>query len=185
MRYIFVGCECHCLREINDMKTEKEKLLKKVDALKSQLSQANETNLRMQMALSSSLLPTPSKPFKEMDGFPTNDMLLAWSVEARDSDYLFVKFVMMHLWPDGLANRSLTGRVSNNPKGRPRKTNPVNLTDEPTGEQGPTADAEPEPFEEPEAADGAPRGSSGSQPARRLALEPEKVTYIRGNSRSL
>lgn len=39
------------------------------------------------------------------------------SVTANDSDYIFVKELMVKLWPTGCGNATVTGRKSNNPSG--------------------------------------------------------------------
>ncbi|XP_062553997.1 uncharacterized protein LOC134219288 [Armigeres subalbatus] len=75
-------------------------------------------NAKLQEALTSKLLPQPEVPFKDVDGdFLDADTIRQLSVEA-DTDYLFVKFLMMRLWPEGFVGRSVTGRPSNNPSGR-------------------------------------------------------------------
>lgn len=164
------ACECPCHQKVKPLEDEVAVCQKKIEGYKQKLTQANDRNTTMQMALASSLLPAPVKPFKEIGGFPDNDLLLAWSIEARESDYLFVKFMMNHLWPEGFAGRSVTGRASNNPRGRPRRSELANPQS--TEASGPAHEQAPGSEQQPETA--------SEQPVARLALESEKVDYIKG-----
>lgn len=83
-------------------------------------------NAKLQSALTSKLLPQPEAPFKDVKGdFLDAETIRLLSTEA-ETDYLFIKFLMMRLWPEGFIGRSVTGRRSNNPCGRskaPKSTN--------------------------------------------------------------
>ncbi|XP_021701563.1 uncharacterized protein LOC110676761 [Aedes aegypti] len=99
----------------------KEKLLK-------QNAELLGRNAKLQEALTSKLLPQPEVPFKDVKGdFLDAETIRLISIEA-DTDYLFMKFLMMRLWPEGLTGRSVTGRRSNNPSGR-SKSKPSNASD--------------------------------------------------------
>ncbi|XP_062540816.1 uncharacterized protein LOC134208880 [Armigeres subalbatus] len=115
----------------NAKKKEKHKLTAENAKLAAQ-------NAKLQEALTSKLLPEPEAPFKNVTGnFLDPDLLRQLSIEA-ETDYLFVKFVMLRLWPDGFFGRSVTGRPSNNPSGRSK---PTTTSQNGTVNEGTTCDA--------------------------------------------
>ncbi|XP_062558422.1 uncharacterized protein LOC134223287 [Armigeres subalbatus] len=115
----------------NAKKKEKHKLTAENAKLAAQ-------NAKLQEALTSKLLPEPEVPFKNVTGnFLDPDLLRQLSIEA-ETDYLFVKFVMLRLWPDGFFGRSVTGRPSNNPSGRSK---PTKTSQNGTVNEGTTCDA--------------------------------------------
>ncbi|XP_062713021.1 uncharacterized protein LOC109410623 [Aedes albopictus] len=63
-------------------------------------------------------------------GYPTPEWLLKASQVAKDSDYLFIKELMMYLWPKGVGRGTTSGRVSNNPGGKKKQDG--NTATEPT-----------------------------------------------------
>lgn len=115
-------------------------------------------------SLTSKLLPVPEKPFVEEEGFYDCETLKKMSHEAGDSDYSFVKFLMLRFWPEGFAGRSVTGRSSNNPSGRPKK---------PKGDQT-TSQAENESSQDTCEA----TGSQTKRRIERVPLEEARVQYI-------
>ncbi|XP_065077880.1 uncharacterized protein LOC135701103 [Ochlerotatus camptorhynchus] len=116
-------------------------------------------NGKLQEALTSKLLPEPETPFKDCGEYIDANTLRQFSLEA-DSDYLFIKFIMMRLWPEGLLGRSVTGRQSNNPSGRPKSVRQEDKTGEGTSAGASISG---------ESADGTS--------VTKLALEKEKVDY--------
>ncbi|XP_055528713.1 uncharacterized protein LOC129720868 [Wyeomyia smithii] len=75
--------------------------------------------MKLSDALSSKLLnPTNKSVFTEVPGFVGSDQLEKFSTAGYKSDYVFIKLLMLEVWPDGLSGRSVTGRMSNNPLGR-------------------------------------------------------------------
>lgn len=113
-----VECSCRKSDEVEKYKKLSESLQKEKDALVVRNATLESQNAKLLDSLTSKLLPTPEKPFKEEEGFLDCEGLLRMSHEAGSKDYLFLKFLMMKLFPEG---RSVTGRESNNPSVRPKK----------------------------------------------------------------
>ncbi|XP_062535423.1 uncharacterized protein LOC134204659 [Armigeres subalbatus] len=117
------GCSCGKSDEVEKHKASMESLRRERDALLLENAQLKAQYTRLLDSLTSKLLPRPEKPFyEEEEEFLDCEVLIRLSHEAGDSDYLFLKFLMMKLFPDGLVGRSVTGRPSNNPPGRPKKS---------------------------------------------------------------
>lgn len=93
---------------------------------------------------------------RRKEGYPSSEWLLKASQIARDSDYLFVKELVMYLWPGGIGQGTASGRISNNPKGN-KKLSAENM--ETTG--APSSSS--------------PINSTGSL----TKLDPEKIKYIK------
>ncbi|XP_065072521.1 uncharacterized protein LOC135696911 [Ochlerotatus camptorhynchus] len=127
-------CSCDLTEEVAKLKAENHKFRKQNNFLKKRKINLERSHSKLQQALVSKLLPSTHKPFKKINGFsecPTADMILKMSMVAKDSDYIFVKLLMYAIWPEGFAGRSVTGRTSNNPKGRGKK-NQQPIDDDPT-----------------------------------------------------
>ncbi|XP_021708259.1 uncharacterized protein LOC110678921 [Aedes aegypti] len=118
------GCSCGNKNdEVEKYKALAQTLQKEKDALMLKNAELEARNANLQDSLTSKLLPTPEVPFQEEEGFLDSATMLQLSNEAGSKDYLFVKFLMMRLFPEGLVGRTVTGRTSNNPPGRPKKKN--------------------------------------------------------------
>ncbi|XP_058446526.1 uncharacterized protein LOC131440612 [Malaya genurostris] len=108
---------------------------------------------RLACALTSRLLPSEDNfNFKTVPGYPSADKLTQLSNHAGDSDFIFIKLVMKELWPQGFHGRTVTGRASNNPSGRP-----IDVSNANSSVHMPLAN-----------------DSSGKEP-----LEKEKVNYVK------
>ncbi|XP_065095793.1 uncharacterized protein LOC135717591 [Ochlerotatus camptorhynchus] len=92
-------CSCGKLVEVEKYKQLLESLQKEKDALLLRNAQLEAQNAKLLDSLTSKLLPTPEKPFKEDEGFLDCETLQRLSHEAGDKDYLFVKFLIMQLFP--------------------------------------------------------------------------------------
>ncbi|XP_062551577.1 uncharacterized protein LOC134216791 [Armigeres subalbatus] len=117
-------CSCGLAEEVARLESENCKLRKQNKNLKKRQSKLELSHGKMQQALLSKLLPYTHKPFENVQSFPdcpSADKILRMSTEAKDSDYIFVKLIMNATWPEGYAGMSVTGRASNNPKGRGKK----------------------------------------------------------------
>ncbi|XP_062709040.1 uncharacterized protein LOC115267114 [Aedes albopictus] len=171
----FFGCTCGKAEEAQKYKTMYESLLNemtdKESSAKEKLLKDNAElaarNAKLQAALTSKLLPHPEEPFKDVSGnFLDAGTIRQLSIEA-DSDYLFIKFVMMRLWPDGFAGRSVTGRRSNNPFGRSKSQKSTDKTtdvDE-TAHPGPSSVS-------------ANTSADGTGETTKRPLEKEKVDFV-------
>ncbi|XP_055527330.1 uncharacterized protein LOC129719946 [Wyeomyia smithii] len=112
-------------KEVEKYKLLSENLKKEIDMLKEKNAKLEAQNEKFLECLTSKILPVPEKPFAEEEGFLDCETLTKLSFEAGDSDYTFVKFLMMKLWPEGFIGRSVTGRPSNNPSGRSKNVNSI------------------------------------------------------------
>lgn len=118
----FTVCSCGKFEELEKYIKLSECLQKEKETLLLKNAKLEAQNAKLQDSLTSKLLPTPDKPFKEEEeGFLDSETLQRMSHEASDKDYLFLKFVMMKLFPEGFVGRAVTGRTSNNPSGRRKK----------------------------------------------------------------
>ncbi|XP_062556689.1 uncharacterized protein LOC134221508 [Armigeres subalbatus] len=110
------GCSCGMAKQAKKYKALYELLLKE------KVSNCGNHHKLSGKLVIQLLLPEPEAPLKNVTGsFLDPDLLRQLSIEA-ETDYLFVKFVMLRLWPDGFFGRSVTGRPSNNPSGRSKPT---------------------------------------------------------------
>lgn len=107
--------------QIKDLKLENEEKAAIIEKLKLKNEENSERCLRLTDALNAKILKNPHDDvFTEIEGFPSKEKLKKFSEAGQNSDYIFVKLLMHELWPSGLHNRSVTGRASNNPRGRNR-----------------------------------------------------------------
>ncbi|XP_062698537.1 uncharacterized protein LOC134284168 [Aedes albopictus] len=152
-------CSCGLADENETLRLKVASLENKIKlraaALRKKLDVLDNSNNRLQRALTSKLLPPSREPFTSIEGFPSVQTLLKMSIEAKDSDYLFVKFLMNALWVDGFVGRCLSERTSNNPKGRPSNK----LLETQSNGDCPT--------------------NENSGPASRIPLERTRVEYVR------
>lgn len=103
-----------------------DKLIQQNNLLVSQNKKLNKQNqqntarcLTLTDALNAKILGKPhDETFTEVEEFPGKEKLKKFSETAGTRDYIFVKLLMLELFPEGLKNVSLTGRTSNNPNGR-------------------------------------------------------------------
>lgn len=99
-----------------------QQLENRVEALQCEndtLRQENDRLRSLNMRLQEALIERPnSTTFSEIPGFPDAKWLLSVSQISQDSDYLFIKELMIRLFPFGVGNATVTGHGSNNPLGR-------------------------------------------------------------------
>lgn len=117
-------CSCGLAEEVAKLKHDNFELQRQNRYLKKRKDTTERSHARMQEALMSKLLPSTHKPFENVTGYPdcpSADNVSKMSMVAKDSDYIFVKLLMYAIWPDGFEGKSVTGRSSNNPKGRGKK----------------------------------------------------------------
>ncbi|XP_021709723.1 uncharacterized protein LOC110679446 isoform X2 [Aedes aegypti] len=128
--------ECYCGQQpkIDRLVKENQTLKRRMMKLKQERNEANNRTIRLTDTLNSKVLgDDPHKnQFTELEGYPSRDQLVAFSDLSIKSDYPFMKLLMQELWPEGFVNRSITGRSSHNPFGRPPKTGKKTRLDLPT-----------------------------------------------------
>lgn len=121
----------------NDAVVEEAALNEKINQLEAsilKLKAENDKLHSLNMKLQEALLDKPGGDnFKELPGFPDKALLLNISQAAGESDYIFVKQLVLLLWPNGIGNATVSGRQSNNPSGKRKtpsreKTTPVETT---------------------------------------------------------
>lgn len=136
--------------------------------LAEEIARSEQMNCKLQQAITSKLLPVPETPFKDCEDFLDSNTLTQFSLEAN-SDYIFMKFLMMRLWPEGLVGRSVTGRQSNNPSGRPKVSK---------GDGTPDKSSESESNDFGETSSGVHREEDTDGISHvKIALEKDKVDY--------
>lgn len=176
---IFSDC-CGAAAENASLKQQNRKLKRRNEFLTKRNIRLERAHDRLQQCLTSKLLPSTNKPFEDIEGVegcPPADRIFKMSMLARDSDYIFIKLLMNAIWPDGFAGRSVTGRYSNNPKGRRKKSVPEGQT---ANQTEPTEDGLEDGLEDgPE--DGSEDGQDKMARPEREGLEPDKVKFVHGN----
>ncbi|XP_021695184.1 uncharacterized protein LOC110675115 [Aedes aegypti] len=94
----------------------------RVAMLESEIGALRRDNAKLRslnMRLQETLVERPNgTSFTEIPGFPDAKWLLSVSQNAQDSDYLFVKELVVRLFPLGVGNATVSGHPSNNPFGR-------------------------------------------------------------------
>lgn len=94
----------------------------KINKMTAEMKTLQEDNCRLRelnMLLQESLVKRSADcSFTEEKGYPKAEWLLSISQNSGDSDYLFIKELLLNLFPEGVGNATATGRPSNNPKGR-------------------------------------------------------------------
>lgn len=153
--HFYLISECHCGQQplIEKLQAENATMHKQIKQLSKSLNEATNRSLNLTDVLNSKVLGIANphnEVFTEKEGFPSREQLAAFSDQAIKSDYTFVRLVMEELWPNGYVNRSVSGRASNNPLGRPRAGGNNSRTPIPPST------------------------------IKRVPLEPEKVQYVRG-----
>ncbi|XP_055598353.1 uncharacterized protein LOC129747949 [Uranotaenia lowii] len=107
--------DCDCKKKVDD-------LMQKLHEKDAEMKSLRQANMNLQRALVSKLIANPDEPFKDHCGIIGVERIKRFNEEAGDSDYLFVKFLMNALWPEGFRGRSISGRPSNNPSGLKKST---------------------------------------------------------------
>lgn len=181
--FYFTDCSCGMAEESKKLKSLVESLQRdlSLEVMKNKkLAEENARleikNGKLQEALTSKLLPEPETPFKDCDEFLDANTLRQFSLEAT-SDYIFMKFLMMRLWPDGLVGRSVTGRQSNNPSGRPRSSKADGTTGENESNESDSIDFSAESEETSNGTNDEESAAGISHVIVKLGLETEKVDY--------
>lgn len=100
------------IRQLQEIIQEKDS---KIELLQTENVRLRSLNMLLQETI---VRRGEDKSFTECDGYPTAEWLLSVSQNSEDSDYLFVKEMLLRLFPEGVGNATATGRTSNNPKGR-------------------------------------------------------------------
>lgn len=93
-----------------------------IDKLKLKYEECRRRCLKLTDSLNSKILGNPHEDvFTAVEGYTSKEKLKNFSEAAQNSDFIFVKLLMREVWPMGLKNRSVTGRASNNPRGRSQR----------------------------------------------------------------
>lgn len=108
--------------ELNKLQVQINSLQKELEEVRKENKKLRILNMKHQ---EETLSKTIEAKFTEIDGFPDADWLLSASQSARDSDYIFVKELLIRLFPGGVGNATVTGRCSNNPHGRVGGSGPI------------------------------------------------------------
>ncbi|XP_058820054.1 uncharacterized protein LOC131682465 isoform X2 [Topomyia yanbarensis] len=144
-------CTCGQQSAIEQLQSDNSAMKKQIQRLKQALREATNRCFKLTDTLNSKVFGDPHKEiFTEVEGYPSREQLIAFSDQGIKSDYTFVRLLMEELWPNGYVNRSVSGRSSNNPLGRPRRVAVNN-----------------------------PSVELPTNTVKRVPLEPEKVKYIR------
>lgn len=152
------------LEMIKQLQRENLQLIDENQKLKAENSMLQTLNFKLQHRITQDNNNLVS--FKGLDGYPSAEWLLRASQGANNSDYLFVKELVLVLWPNGVGNATVSGRGSNNPTGSKRTENA-------------------ESSEAAESLSSVSSSSSTKSASTPSQLDPEKVTYIIGKNSSL
>lgn len=97
---------------------EEKAKIKKLEKIVIKLKNDKARLMDLNFSLQEALLEKPGEvKFLDVAGYPTSDWLLKLSITADNSDYIFVKELVVKLWPDGCGHATVSGRKSNNPSG--------------------------------------------------------------------
>lgn len=111
-------CVCGQQATIDKLVQENQTLTSLCKKLKLMLKQSDMRCNRLTDSLNIKLLGNPHEDkFTEVEGFPDKAKLRRFS-DAATSDFIFVRMLMQDLWPEGFILRTVTGRSTNNPRGR-------------------------------------------------------------------
>ncbi|XP_055529435.1 uncharacterized protein LOC129721185 [Wyeomyia smithii] len=115
-----IECTCGQQKEINEIIKENKRLKDAIHKVRAKYSDATMRCRNLSdVHVSAEVVGLQHKPaFTEVQGFPNQEQLKKFSDAGHRSDYVFIKLLMLELWPKGLYGRSVTGRLSNNPLGR-------------------------------------------------------------------
>lgn len=105
----------------NQELSELERVKKQLEALQREV---NLLRASVNDGLQRHKVVAAEASFTDVPGFPDTDWLMGEHVRANPSDYVFVRRMMMRLFPQGVGNATPTGNPSPNPGGR-RKNNAV------------------------------------------------------------
>ncbi|XP_065073366.1 uncharacterized protein LOC135697535 [Ochlerotatus camptorhynchus] len=112
-------CVCGHQEKIDELTKRNEEQAAQIEKWKLKSEETSRRCLRLTDALNAKILGNPHEDvFTVIEGFVTKDKLKKFSEVGQNSDYIFVKLLMHDLWPSGFGSRSVTGRSSNNPRGR-------------------------------------------------------------------
>ncbi|XP_055522620.1 uncharacterized protein LOC129716811 [Wyeomyia smithii] len=100
-------------QDLNDTATIIKKLEDKISSLTKQNERLTELNFKLQHAVTN----TTGATFTELPGYPKKDWLIKVTQSCKDSDYMFVKELLIELFPEGTGDATVTGKSSNNPGG--------------------------------------------------------------------
>lgn len=113
--------------EVAELHQKNMQLQQKLDdqsQIVENLRTENTRLLRLNMNLQEMLQQKPEGAgFSDISGYPDSEWLMKISQVANDSDHIFVKNLLFRLFPGGVSNATVSGRKSNNPYGRNKKTN--------------------------------------------------------------
>lgn len=105
--------------QIQNLQTKIESLSASNRRLRVKYKTAMKRIMHLSEALSTKVIGRPNESlFTEIPGYPGREQLQKYSAAGYKSDYVFIKLLMVEIWPEGLAGRSVTGRISTNPYGR-------------------------------------------------------------------
>ncbi|XP_062550151.1 uncharacterized protein LOC134214888 isoform X2 [Armigeres subalbatus] len=119
------------IRKLQEEVKEKSSLIR---LLQEEIAKLRSLNMLLQESL---MQKGPEGTFTEYPGYPTSEWLLSVSQNSDDSDYLFTKELLFHLFPEGIGNATATGRASNNPKGRSKEASDPECKNQPTAQLDP------------------------------------------------
>nr|XP_029715035.1 uncharacterized protein LOC115258773 [Aedes albopictus] len=100
---------------IKEQQASIDKMAVEIESLQEENSKLRTLNMLLQESLVRNREETT---LTEVEGYPKKEWLLSVSQNAENSDYLFVKELLLRLFPQGVGNATTSGRPSNNPKGR-------------------------------------------------------------------
>lgn len=100
---------------IEELRARIDNQTEEIRLLQSEVHKLRALNMSLQEVL---VQKGQDYTFAEIPGYPKTEWLLSVSQNAGDSDYLFIKELVFHLFPEGVGSATPTGRPSNNPKGR-------------------------------------------------------------------
>lgn len=103
--------------EETDEKTvsELDKCKEELEQLRQEIETLRKFNYGLQHKV---MVENKDITFTSVEGYPDREWLLEASVKSQKSDYLFVKQLMMYIFPRGVGDATPTGKGSHNPSGR-------------------------------------------------------------------
>lgn len=148
-----------CNEKIVSLENQISKLSEEIITLKDHKARLEKQNWMLQVKIvQDNDKRTLFTVNTEKDGYPSPEWLIKASTVANDSDYLFVKELMLFLWPKGIDRHATTsGRTSNNPKGAKTVQTDTEETAGPSKKASTAASGDPS-----------------------VQIDPEKVNFIKG-----
>nr|XP_029728622.1 uncharacterized protein LOC109429266 [Aedes albopictus] len=147
-----------CNEKIVSLENQISKLSEEIITLKDHTARLEKQNWMLQVKIvQDNDKRTLFTVNTEKDGYPSPEWLIKASTVANDSDYLFVKELMLFLWPKGIDRHATTsGRTSNNPKGAKKVQTDTEETAGPSKKASTAASGDPS-----------------------VQIDPEKVNFIK------